>query len=58
MIKVYLNQSFAGTRRDQARQLARDIETRGSRAFSLFVESLEETGQMQLAVDLPALKCG
>ncbi|XP_072306302.1 caspase-9 [Eucyclogobius newberryi] len=38
----------AGTRRDQARQLARDIETRGSRAFSLFVESLEETGQIRL----------
>ncbi|XP_033825393.1 caspase-9-like [Periophthalmus magnuspinnatus] len=45
----------AGTRRDQARQLARDIETRGSRAFSLFVESLEETGQMQL---VQALKEG
>ncbi|XP_020788107.2 caspase-9 isoform X2 [Boleophthalmus pectinirostris] len=38
----------AGTRRDQARQLVRDLETRGSRAFPLFLESLEETGQVRL----------
>lgn len=38
----------AGTRRDQARQLVRDIETRGSRAFPLFVEILQETGHLAL----------
>lgn len=38
----------AGTRRDQARQLVRDIETRGSRAFPLFVELLQETGHLAL----------
>ncbi|KAG7520153.1 caspase-9 [Solea senegalensis] len=39
----------AGTRRDQARQLVRDLETRGSRAFPLFLECLQETGQQNLA---------
>ncbi|KAM9752313.1 caspase-9 isoform 1-T1 [Menidia menidia] len=39
----------AGTRRDQARQLVRDLETRGSRAFPLFLECLQETGQHSLA---------
>ncbi|XP_070766272.1 caspase-9 [Enoplosus armatus] len=39
----------SGTRRDQARQLVRDLETRGSRAFPLFLECLEETGQHSLA---------
>ncbi|KAM7410983.1 hypothetical protein PAMA_021110 [Pampus argenteus] len=39
----------SGTRRDQARQLARDLETRGSRAFPLFLECLQETGQHSLA---------
>ncbi|MEQ2216078.1 hypothetical protein XENOCAPTIV_010354, partial [Xenoophorus captivus] len=34
----------SGTRRDQARQLVRDLETRGSRAFPLFLESLRESG--------------
>lgn len=38
----------AGTRRDQARQLVRDIETRGSRAFPLFLEILQETGHLTL----------
>lgn len=38
----------SGTRRDQARQLVRDLETRGSRAFPLFLESLQETGQHRL----------
>lgn len=38
----------AGTRRDQARQLVRDIETRGSRAFPLFVKILQETGHLSL----------
>uniref|UniRef100_A0A8C6LKL0 Caspase 9, apoptosis-related cysteine peptidase n=1 Tax=Nothobranchius furzeri TaxID=105023 RepID=A0A8C6LKL0_NOTFU len=40
---------IAGTRRDQARQLVRDLETRGSRAFPLFLECLRETGQQALA---------
>lgn len=39
----------AGTRRDQARQLVRDLETRGSRAFPLFLECLRETGHQSLA---------
>ncbi|XP_045898380.1 caspase-9 [Micropterus dolomieu] len=39
----------SGTRRDQARQLVRDLETRGSRAFPLFLECLRETGQHSLA---------
>ncbi|XP_044066915.1 caspase-9 [Siniperca chuatsi] len=39
----------SGTRRDQARQLVRDLETRGSRAFLLFLECLQETGQHSLA---------
>lgn len=39
----------SGTRRDQARQLVRDLETRGSRAFPLFLECLQETGQHDLA---------
>lgn len=39
----------SGTRRDQARQLIRDLETRGSRAFPLFLECLQETGQLSLA---------
>lgn len=39
----------AGTRRDQARELVRDLETRGSRAFPLFLECLQETGQESLA---------
>lgn len=38
----------AGTRRDQARQLVRDLETRGSRAFPLFLEILQETGHLAL----------
>ncbi|XP_029292269.1 caspase-9 [Cottoperca gobio] len=39
----------SGTRRDQARQMVRDLETRGSRAFPLFLECLQETGQHSLA---------
>ncbi|KAJ8390134.1 hypothetical protein AAFF_G00110080 [Aldrovandia affinis] len=35
----------AGTRRNQARQLVRDLETRGSRAFPAFLECLQETRQ-------------
>ncbi|XP_024915460.1 caspase-9 isoform X2 [Cynoglossus semilaevis] len=39
----------AGTKRDQARELVRDLETRGSRAFPLFLECLHEVGQHDLA---------
>ncbi|XP_063292129.1 caspase-9 [Pelobates fuscus] len=39
----------AGTRRDQARQLLIDLETRGSQAFPLFIQCLKETGQHELA---------
>ncbi|XP_053338953.1 caspase-9 [Clarias gariepinus] len=39
----------SGPRRDQARQLVKDLETRGSRAFSAFLECLRETGQHTLA---------
>lgn len=42
----------SGTRRDQARQLVRDLETRGSQAFPLFLECLQETGQHDLAKTL------
>ncbi|XP_031421703.1 caspase-9 [Clupea harengus] len=40
----------SGTRRDQARQLLRDLETRGSRAFPSFLECLREGGFESLAV--------
>ncbi|XP_042347807.1 caspase-9 [Plectropomus leopardus] len=50
----------AGTRRDQARQLVQDLETRGGRAFPLFLECLQETDQHSLAERLqsgaPALQ--
>uniref|UniRef100_A0A3Q3D7J4 Caspase 9, apoptosis-related cysteine peptidase n=1 Tax=Hippocampus comes TaxID=109280 RepID=A0A3Q3D7J4_HIPCM len=39
----------SGTRRDQARQLARDLPTRGSRAFPLFLECLQASEQHTLA---------
>lgn len=39
----------SGARRDQARQLVRDLETRGSRAFPAFLECLKETGYHSLA---------
>ncbi|XP_077469705.1 caspase-9 isoform X1 [Stigmatopora argus] len=39
----------SGTRRDQARQLARDLETRGSLAFPLFLECLEDSEHHSLA---------
>ncbi|XP_029362255.1 caspase-9 [Echeneis naucrates] len=44
----------SGTRRDQARQLLRDLETRGSRAFPLFLLCLEETGHHSLVELLQA----
>ncbi|XP_040049287.2 caspase-9 [Gasterosteus aculeatus] len=39
----------AGTRRDQARKLVQDLETRGSRAFAMLLLCLEETDQHGLA---------
>lgn len=39
----------AGSRRDQARQLITDLETRGRQALPLFICCLEETGQDTLA---------
>ncbi|XP_016061126.1 PREDICTED: caspase-9 [Miniopterus natalensis] len=39
----------SGSRRDQARQLVIDLETRGSQALPLFISCLEETGQHSLA---------
>ncbi|KAI2649727.1 Caspase-9 [Labeo rohita] len=44
-----------GPRRDQARQLVTDLETRGSQAFPAFLECLRETGQHDLA---ELLQCG
>lgn len=38
-----------GTRRDQARKLVQNLETRGSRAFPLFLEILQEKGQQRLS---------
>ncbi|XP_062962544.1 caspase-9 isoform X2 [Cynocephalus volans] len=39
----------SGSRRDQARQLIIDLETRGSRALPLFISCLEDTAQDELA---------
>ncbi|XP_021568048.1 caspase-9 [Carlito syrichta] len=39
----------SGSRRDQARQLVIDLETRGSQALPLFISCLEDTGQDTLA---------
>lgn len=39
----------SGSRRDQARQLITDLETRGRRALPLFISCLEDTGQDTLA---------
>ncbi|XP_001377659.3 caspase-9 [Monodelphis domestica] len=39
----------AGTRRDQARQLVTDLQTRGKRALPIFISCLEATGQWDLA---------
>ncbi|XP_069935358.1 caspase-9 isoform X1 [Oryctolagus cuniculus] len=44
----------AGTRRDQARQLVIDLETRGRQALPLFISCLEDTGQHTLASFLRA----
>ncbi|XP_028849217.1 caspase-9 isoform X1 [Denticeps clupeoides] len=39
----------SGTRRDQARQLIRDLETRGAKAFPAFLECLSGCGYQDLA---------
>ncbi|XP_077787547.1 caspase-9 isoform X2 [Podarcis muralis] len=44
----------AGTRRDQARQLVIDLQTRGKRALPAFIWCLQETGQNDLAALLSA----
>lgn len=36
------------TKRDQARKLVKDLETRGNEAFSAFLEGLRVTGQQNL----------
>ncbi|XP_053307619.1 caspase-9 [Spea bombifrons] len=40
---------LAGTRRDQARMLLVELETRGGQAFPLFLQCLKSTGQDELA---------
>ncbi|XP_065505991.1 caspase-9 isoform X2 [Caloenas nicobarica] len=47
----------AGSRGDQARQLVIDLETRGKRAFPLFLSILRDTGQGDLA-DMLMEECG
>lgn len=48
---VFLSKQRAGSgsRRDQARQLVTDLETRGRQALPLFISCLEDTGQGTLA---------
>uniref|UniRef100_A0A8B9DL52 Caspase 9 n=1 Tax=Anser cygnoides TaxID=8845 RepID=A0A8B9DL52_ANSCY len=46
-----------GTRREQARQLVIDLESRGQRAFPVFVSILRDTGQGELA-DALSEACG
>ncbi|XP_028011365.2 caspase-9 [Eptesicus fuscus] len=44
-----IQRAGSGSRRDQARQLVTDLETRGSQALPLFISCLEDTGQHSLA---------
>ncbi|XP_045715899.1 caspase-9 isoform X2 [Phyllostomus hastatus] len=44
-----IQRAGSGSRRDQARQLITDLETRGSQALPLFISCLEDTGQHGLA---------
>ncbi|XP_054435608.1 caspase-9 [Pteronotus mesoamericanus] len=44
-----IQRAGSGSRRDQARQLIIDLETRGSQALPLFISCLEDTGQNSLA---------
>ncbi|XP_052033926.1 caspase-9 isoform X2 [Apodemus sylvaticus] len=44
-----IQRAGSGSRRDQARQLVTDLETRGRQALPLFISCLEDTGQGTLA---------
>ncbi|KAM9242524.1 caspase-9 [Dugong dugon] len=44
-----IQQAGSGSRRDQARQLIADLETRGRQALPLFISCLQDTGQDMLA---------
>ncbi|XP_021486584.1 caspase-9 isoform X1 [Meriones unguiculatus] len=44
-----IQRAGCGSRRDQARQLVTDLETRGRQALPLFISCLEDTGQDALA---------
>ncbi|XP_051027618.1 caspase-9 [Acomys russatus] len=44
-----IQRAGCGSRRDQARQLVTDLETRGRQALPLFISCLEDTGQGALA---------
>ncbi|XP_005139318.2 caspase-9 [Mesocricetus auratus] len=44
-----IQRAGSGSRRDQARQLVTDLETRGRQALPLFISCLEDTGQDTLA---------
>uniref|UniRef100_G3TFT0 Caspase-9 n=1 Tax=Loxodonta africana TaxID=9785 RepID=G3TFT0_LOXAF len=44
-----IQRAGSGSRRDQARQLVTDLETRGSQALPLFISCLQDTGQDMLA---------
>ncbi|XP_076789927.1 caspase-9 isoform X2 [Arvicanthis niloticus] len=44
-----IQRAGSGSRRDQARQLVTDLETRGRQALPLFISCLEDTGQSTLA---------
>ncbi|XP_036035719.1 caspase-9 [Onychomys torridus] len=44
-----IQRAGCGSRRDQARQLVTDLETRGRQALPLFISCLEDTGQDTLA---------
>lgn len=44
-----IQRAGSGSRRDQARQLVTDLETRGRMALPLFISCLEDTGQDTLA---------
>uniref|UniRef100_A0A8D1KFA4 Caspase-9 n=1 Tax=Sus scrofa TaxID=9823 RepID=A0A8D1KFA4_PIG len=44
-----IQRAGSGSRRDQARQLITDLETRGSQALPVFISCLEDTGQETLA---------
>ncbi|XP_006866481.1 PREDICTED: caspase-9 [Chrysochloris asiatica] len=52
-----IQRAGSGSRRDQARQLITDLETRGSQALPLFISCLQDTGQDVLA-SLLSTSCG